>query len=81
MQITSQIDVLRAALADQERALQQQLSVCSAVSPVREGLQQDLVRSKEAELDAQHEDLERRRGRLVSMYREVFSIVAHSESE
>merc|ERR1711907_697099 len=56
-EITCQMDVLREARAAQERALQQQLA--------------ELVRAKEAELDAQHEDLERRRGKLVGMYREA----------
>jgi len=56
-QISQQIEALREQLKEQERKLQMQLA--------------DMVRAKEAALDEQHNDLERRRARLVGMYREA----------
>merc|ERR1711865_1197580 len=56
-QISQQIEALRERLKEQERKLQMQLA--------------DMVRAKEAALDEQHNDLERRRARLVGMYREA----------
>jgi len=55
--ISQEIETLREALKEQERKLQMQLA--------------DMVRVKEAALDEQHNDLERRRARLVGMYREA----------
>eukprot|EP00656_Telonema_subtile_P004957 TRINITY_DN12261_c0_g1_i2.p1 TRINITY_DN12261_c0_g1~~TRINITY_DN12261_c0_g1_i2.p1 ORF type:complete len:348 (+),score=116.16 TRINITY_DN12261_c0_g1_i2:38-1081(+) len=56
-EIADQITILREALVVQERALNQQLV--------------DMVRAKEAELDEQHDDLARRREKLVDMYNEA----------